>query len=477
VENSVIGYKIEDAIVDTQSATEGCGVMVGANDVLTAAHVFYSHDNGGAATSVVVTPSLFNDYKPYGIANANNLSLTQEWIDDSTAYNYDYGVISLDRALGYQTGWVDYGSLNDLSTTAGYDMYSYGFASDTEDGNWLIKTEGNPDAYQDNILFFTDDLDVTAGQSGSGVMMNYNDSDVVIGVVSHESRYPDQNGVITLNTTARELIEGWVSGNDDDITAPISTTYSYADMEKISLIYYGLLDRTADQDGLDYWLSEMDNGTNTYKGIVSGFLASNELMSGDKYNSDNETFVNSLYSTILGRDADSDGLEYWISELSQTANKENVVISFLNSSEFINANSLNNYSIWHTWYNSFDREVYGSDDAEVLMTTSGNDYISAGDGDDTIYGLAGSDYIVGGAGNDTITGGEGRDFFAFDLSQSGMDTIKDFDLSEDVIKLANVESLQTATSNDTDLVLYVDEDTYIILTGLTQEDYSSIVFV
>ena len=41
------------------------GVMVGANDVLTSAHNFYSAENGGLATNVVITPSSFNDYEPF----------------------------------------------------------------------------------------------------------------------------------------------------------------------------------------------------------------------------------------------------------------------------------------------------------------------------------------------------------------------------------------------------------------------------
>jgi V8-like Glu-specific endopeptidase len=37
------------------TATNGSGVMVGPNDVLTAAHVVYSAVHGGAATNVTVS--------------------------------------------------------------------------------------------------------------------------------------------------------------------------------------------------------------------------------------------------------------------------------------------------------------------------------------------------------------------------------------------------------------------------------------
>ena len=68
-DRALVDYTKEDGrFVQIQSTFSdgntliGSGVMIGANDVLTAAHTFYSHDNGGLATSVVITPSSFNDY-------------------------------------------------------------------------------------------------------------------------------------------------------------------------------------------------------------------------------------------------------------------------------------------------------------------------------------------------------------------------------------------------------------------------------
>lgn len=460
------------------SVLQGSGVMVGANDVLTAAHTFYSVENGGLATSVEVTPSRFSDYKPFGTAYADHFSLTEEWTLNQS-YQYDYGVISLSTAIGLQTGWANYGFLNDLTATADTQMTTYGYASDTLSGNWLLKTTGQPDAVNGNILLFRDDLDVTGGQSGSPIVTSTStQSDIVVGIVSHHSYFPNENGVFALDETAVKNIDEWVSSNDENLTAKKTTTYDFDDVQDISLLYIGLLSRVPDEAGIKYWAQEQSEGSHFYN-IIGGFLNSTELNNGTDYTGDNASFLTNLYKNILGREADESGYNYWISELDSVSNKEKVVSGFLQSVEYRQEQSLNTYTIWHNWFESFEREVAGSQNSEILKTTSGDDYIDAGLGDDIIDGLEGNDYIYGNIGNDTITGGTGSDFFVFDLTQTGIDTITDFDLVNDKIKLLSSKdnlSLANLESSDT-LVLYEDADSYIVFTGLTKDDYSNIVFV
>lgn len=456
----------------------GSGVMVGANDVLTAAHTFYSHENGGLATSVLITPSVFSDYKPFGSTYVDHFSLTQEWTD-SISYQYDYGVLSLSNPIGYYTGWASYGYLNDFTTSGSLEMTSYGYASDIKDANWLIQTKGYADKLQGtNILLFEDDLDASGGQSGSPVMTSsQTQSDVVIGLVSYESSFPDYNGVIALTKEAVTNIDTWVANNDTSLVAPKSTQYSFENVEKISLLYNALLGRDADENGLKYWAEELTS--KSFYEIIGGFLDSQELQSGIDYIGDNASFVNSLYTNILNREADNAGLNYWLDELNGSSSKEKLISGFLESVEYQSANSLTTYTIWHNWFDSFQREVLGTSDAEIIKTTQGDDYIDASSGDDIIYGLQGNDYIYSGEGSDTITGGSGTDFFVFDLTQIGVDTVTDFDILNDRVKLlSSSQNLSLANLNGTnDLVLYEDEDSFIVFTGLTKDDYSNIVFV
>src|SRR5687767_9842362 len=53
--------------------------------------------------------------------------------------------------------------------------------------------------------------------------------------------------------------------------------------------------------------------------------------------------------------------------------------------------------------------ISGTNGADTLTGTVGNDVIAAGAGADTITGLAGDDVICGGPGKDSVQGGDGTD--------------------------------------------------------------------
>ncbi len=69
--------------------------------------------------------------------------------------------------------------------------------------------------------------------------------------------------------------------------------------------------------------------------------------------------------------------------------------------------------------------IYGEAGNDTLWGSSGNDTIKGGEGDDTIFG---------GTGNDILTGGTGSDTFEF-TATAGRDTVMDFDVNNDAIKL------------------------------------------
>ena len=88
---------------------QGSGVFVSANDVLTASHMLWQTDHGGAAVSVTVYPGADGGSLPFGAESAVQWHYYE--IDDSGGQTtqfmsqYDVGVISLSVNEGYQTGW------------------------------------------------------------------------------------------------------------------------------------------------------------------------------------------------------------------------------------------------------------------------------------------------------------------------------------------------------------------------------------
>ena len=80
--------------------------------------------------------------------------------------------------------------------------------------------------------------------------------------------------------------------------------------------------------------------------------------------------------------------------------------------------------------------LYGDAGNDVLNGGNGNDVLFGGAGNDTLNGNAGNDKLVGGAGSDSLTGGTGADVFAWTLADRGTspatlptDTITDFSIA------------------------------------------------
>ncbi|MEH2211128.1 MAG: calcium-binding protein [Nostoc sp.] len=74
----------------------------------------------------------------------------------------------------------------------------------------------------------------------------------------------------------------------------------------------------------------------------------------------------------------------------------------------------------------------------LLDGGAGNDYISASSafGKNTIYGGSGNDTLIGGFGNDTLYGGTGTDTFVFNNYNKGVDSIYDFNATNEVIQVS-----------------------------------------
>jgi RNA 3'-terminal phosphate cyclase len=100
--------------------------------------------------------------------------------------------------------------------------------------------------------------------------------------------------------------------------------------------------------------------------------------------------------------------------------------------------------------------LIGGSDNDWLDGGKGNDRVSGGNGRDLVLGGAGNDrllggrdndVLVGGKGNDMLTGGSGRDTFTFKSLNEGVDTIRDFSATEDLIDLRQIFTQLPAGSN------------------------------
>ncbi|TAF00208.1 MAG: hypothetical protein EAZ78_20740 [Oscillatoriales cyanobacterium] len=80
--------------------------------------------------------------------------------------------------------------------------------------------------------------------------------------------------------------------------------------------------------------------------------------------------------------------------------------------------------------------LLGGNGDDVLMGDRGSDILNGGDGNDILLGGKGDDLLTGGLGNDSLTGGAGNDKFLLSTN-SGTDTITDFEVGKDLLVLGN----------------------------------------
>ncbi|MCQ2483513.1 MAG: DUF4214 domain-containing protein, partial [Clostridia bacterium] len=102
----------------------------------------------------------------------------------------------------------------------------------------------------------------------------------------------------------------------------------------VNRCYEVALGRTADKEGYEYWVSNLNDGQACGAQVGFGFIFSSEYANK---NTTNEQFVTDMYSMFFGREADEAGYNYWLEQLNAgTATREQVFAGFANSEEFYN---------------------------------------------------------------------------------------------------------------------------------------------
>ena len=105
-------------------------------------------------------------------------------------------------------------------------------------------------------------------------------------------------------------------------------------MHYLTQIYNASFKRLPDPDGLRYCISNFSSGNDDERAVASSFLASAEFK--ERYGEDvsNESYVNTLYINVLGRDYDQTGYDYWLSNLNNgVETKYELLLGFSESLE------------------------------------------------------------------------------------------------------------------------------------------------
>ncbi|MBO4637489.1 MAG: DUF4214 domain-containing protein [Clostridiales bacterium] len=163
-------------------------------------------------------------------------------------------------------------------------------------------------------------------------------------------REPDQNGhdawVAAINNGAskEEVINGFINSTE---WANLCVSYGIssggtgvpnievepnsATIEFATRLYTTCLGRDADEPGMLAWARQLANQRDTGTGAARGFFFSEEFT---RQNVSNEEYVNRLYRTFMGREADEAGFSAWVAQLNAGTSREEVFNGFAQSVEF-----------------------------------------------------------------------------------------------------------------------------------------------
>jgi len=270
-------------------------------------------------------------------------------------------------------------------------------------------------------------------------------------------------------------------------------------IQKSYIAYYG---RPADPIGQDFWRNQLENTNQDLSTIINGFGTSEEF-TGRFGDLDNNTLINNIFQFLFDRDADQDGLDFYVNRL-QTSESTlvNIALDILNGArntdggsqdESIIDNKLKTANVFTSLVEVSGVE-YGPDQIDtaksVLDGVNENpDSVTAGifetvtlvqsfpQGEEInfIVGTPDNDTLDATLRNDVLSGLEGQDIFRFDTNDSVetlMDKIADFDATDSGDQIvfsavAGVVATDSTASTDVQSAIFEGNGNENVLASLT----------
>jgi Ca2+-binding RTX toxin-like protein len=329
--------------------------------------------------------------------------------------------------------WLDGGSQNDrLLGAAGDDTIIGGSGNDTLDGG-----EGN-DTY--HVVGNQAEFDTFAdsGTSGTDTIIN------LAGTALTLNGFALNNGIDVINGNNQAII-GNNNGNAFNFSAVTFNNVSFVSGGNGDDSIIG----TALGDNLQGGAGD-DN--------ISGGAGADRLDGGAQNDSllggiGDDTLVGGTGNDTLDGGEGSDTYEVAITQaefdlftdtgtsgndtLRNTGNSSLTLngFSITNGLEFVDGN--NRAILGNNNNNNFNFSAVTLDNVLFVDGGSGNDFFVGSTASDNLRGGNGNDTIDGGNGADNLFGGAGNDSFIFNSSNTGIDTINDFTIGGDTLRISS----------------------------------------
>ena len=179
-------------------------------------------------------------------------------------------------------------------------------------------------AAADDRVVLTNDDDVFDSGRGDDTVYAGNGDDTVVG---------GEDDDVLLGEKGADMLDGG-AGND---VLYGDGVYNIAPTEftgQLFRLYQASFDRDPDVAGFETWAELLGSSRASLGDIAAGFEGSVEF-SNTFGTSDDEIYVRALYNNVLNREADDAGLEDWTSRLENGATRSEVLVGFSESREFM----------------------------------------------------------------------------------------------------------------------------------------------
>lgn len=138
---------------------------------------------------------------------------------------------------------------------------------------------------------------------------------------------------------------------------------------QVQLIYIGLLGRAADQAGLDYWVDEIENGVLTIEDLRANIVNEQQEYADGLGSMTRAQVVSQLYANLFNREADPDGLEYWVDGAGAGVNVDQLVLALIEGAAAPDRLVLDNKAEAAVYYTETVGDAYSEDDARDAVMT------------------------------------------------------------------------------------------------------------
>ena len=360
--------------------------------------------------------------------------------------------------------------INFLNGGGGADVITAGSGSDTTyggNGNDTIALGAG-----DDRIYGDDGNDSLQGEAGHDVIFGGNDTDTLHGDAGNDTLYGDAGADLLFGGDGEDYIEGGWDGSNDTVYGGAGFDDFYMGDGDDSVFGGDDDDQVLAGDGDDYVQGDGGNdilvghggadtllggiGDDTLTGGAGPGLDSllggdgsdhlygyaGDIIDGGEGGIDNDTLFVGNVDTITYTTAESGTISFTTGG-SLTFNNIEFITQFAPDGIVQGTSAAN--AIGHLYIDADGEWIDNNDASGVLGTVNHDDYVQAGDGEDTVWGLEGNDIIHGDAGADLLYGGADNDRL---IGGADNDSLHGGDGNDTLLGGAGNDSLTGYADND-----------------------------